>query len=177
MSMTEALIEAYASESIQDRPIDTLEFHHPLFRDDFGNPTAVRIVRDFIPWNLGLENTAPMNAGEIVEFSPVPFTFNEPSFGQDAVPSITFTVSNVSRLLTKYIEEAIANTDPIFMYYRNYLESNTTEPQMNPVIVMTVTAVEVGELNITATASLSDVHNWPFPYQKYTPARFPGLVR
>lgn len=177
MSYSEALKEAYASESVDDMPINTLEFHHPDFRDDFGNHTSIRIVQDFIPWTLGLESSAPMNPGEMVLFEPIPFNFNEPSFGEDSVPSITFSVANVSRLLTKHLEEASSKTTPIKMYFRNYTESNTNQPQMNPVIVMTVTSAEAGDLNVTATASLSDVHNWPFPYQKYTPERFPGLQR
>lgn len=177
MSMTEALKEAYANESVDDMDINTLEFHHPDFRDEFGNHTSVRIVQDFIPWTLGLESTAPMNPGEMVQFEPIPFDFNHPSYGEDSVPSITFTVANVSRLLTKHLEEAASKTVPIVMYFRNYLESNTRVPQMNPVIVMTVTSAEAGDMNVTATASLSDVHNWPFPYQKYTTDRFPGLQR
>lgn len=177
MSMSEAIKEAYASNPVDGLTLDTLEFHHPAFVDDFGQPTAIRVVRDSRTWNLCLENTAPLNAGQYVDFSPVPFEFTQPGFSEDQVPTLQFNISNVSRLVTKYLELAIQQTAPIKLYYRPYLDSDPSQPQMNPVIVMTLTAATAGTMQISGVASLSDVHNWPFPAQKYTPARFPGLVR
>lgn len=177
MSMDEALAEAYASAPIDDIPLDTIEMHHPAFKDEFGNPTAIRVVRANEPWMLTLEASAPLNPGEEVEFLPVPFDFTPPGFSENQVPSLTFSISNVSRLVTQYLEQAIAQTSPITLYYRNYLASDTSAPQINPVIVMTLKAAESGTMQVTGTASLSDVHNWPFPAEKYTPDRFPGLLR
>ncbi len=175
--ITEALAEAYASNPVDDLPLDTLEFHHPAFVDELGNPVAPRVVCDTVPWTLGLEDDAPLNPGEMVLFEPVPFEFTKPSFEEGSVPTLPFSVANVSRLLTYYLELASEQTDPIYVYYRTYLASNPSHPEMDPVVVMTLTAAKAGALRVTGTASLSDVHNWPFPGQKYTPARFPGLVR
>lgn len=177
MSYSEAIAEAYASQGDDQPVIDTLEFHHPTFVDDFGQRTAARVAQGFQDWTLKLEDSAPINAGEFVLFRGVPFTFTQPSFAEDEVPSCTFSISNVSRELTKYLELAILKTEPILMYYRPYLQSDPSGPQIDPVYIMTLTAAKAGVTQITGTATLSDVYNWPFPYQKYTPSRFPGLVR
>lgn len=177
MSYEQAIIEAYASMPDDELCIDTLEFHHSAFVDDFGQPTAARVSQGFDDWDCCLEDNAPLNPGEYVTFRGVPFKFTQPSFEEDAVPSCTFSISNVSRIITKYLEQAIGKTEPITMYYRPYLQSDRSKPQMDPVYVMTLTSVKATALQITGTASLSDVHNWPFPYRKYTPTRFPGLVR
>lgn len=177
MTMSAAIEEAYASNPVDERILDTLEFHHPTFVDEFGRRTAVRVVRDSVEWSLRLENTAPLNKDEYVTFLPVPFDFTQPGYAENQVPTLSFSISNVSRIITKYLEQAIAQTSPIQMYYRPYLQSDPTGPQINPVIIMTLSAATVGTMQVTGTASLSDVHNWPFPAQKYTPERFPGLVR
>lgn len=176
MSFSEAITEAYASQGDDQPTVDTLEFHHSTFVDDYGQRTAARVAQGFQDWNFKLEDSAPINAGEYVVFRGVPFTFTKPQFGEDELPSCTFAISNVSRELTKYLELAIAKTEPIYMYYRPYLQSDPTGPQIDPVYVMTLTAAKVGVTQITGTATLSDVHNYPFPFQKYTPTRFPGLA-
>lgn len=173
----QAIIEAYASQPVDELTIDTLEFHHSTFVDDSGQRTAARVSQGFDDWELCLESDAPLNAGEYVKFRGVPFSFSNPSFEVDNLPSCTFSISNVSRELTKYLELAIGKTEPITMIYRPYLESDKSQPQMNPVMVMTLTSAKANAMNVTGTASMSDVHNWPFPYQKYTPSRFPALVR
>lgn len=177
MPYSAAITEAYASQPDDELAIDTLEFHNSNFVDDDGNRTAARVAQGCDDWSCKLESTAPLNANEYVLFRGVPFSFTQPSFAENEVPSCTFSISNVSRELTKYMEQAIAKTEPIIMYYRPYLASDLTAPQMDPVYVMTLTAAKVGVTQITGTATLSDVHNWPFPYQKYTGTRFPGLVR
>jgi len=48
---------------------------------------------------------------------------------------------------------------------------------MDPPVTMELTKVTVTGVSVSGTASLSDVHNWPFPFEKYLPSRFPGLVR
>lgn len=177
MSMSLAIEEAYASNPIDELVLDTLEFHHPAFVDEFGVRTGVRIVRDSQAWEFKLEDSAPLSPGQYVEFSPVPFEFSPPGFEEGQVPTLQLTVSNISRIITRYLELAIAQTTPIEVYFRPYLSSDTSIPQINPVIVMKLTSVTATTMSITGTATLSDVHNWPFPAKKYTAERFPGLMR
>ncbi len=175
--MSDALKEAYASAPADELTLDTIELHHPGFVDSFGNPTAVRLVQAMEDHTCTLEAAAPLNANQAVLFRACAFNFVPSGFGEDDVPSLQLTISNVSREITKYLEMAIALTDPIVVYYRPYLLSDKSHPQSDPVVRMTLTNVSAGVLDITGSASVSDVNNWPFPNKKYTPAKFPGLVR
>ena len=177
MSMSEALAEAYASAPADELVLETIELHHPGFIDEFGSLVSIRLVQSFEDHTLGLENTAPLNPSEMVLFKALAFEFTPTGFGEGEVPSIQLSVSNVSRIITKYLEQASQYTDPITLIYRPYLESDPSEPQIDPVVIMTITSVESGVMAVTGTASLSDVHNWPFPNKKYTPEAYPGLVR
>lgn len=177
-TMEQALAEAYASNPIDEIVYDTLELHHPAFIDDFGNPTAVRVVQAYENLRAYLEDDAPLNPGEEVEFVGLAFSFSKPGFDDDGgVPSLKFTISNVSREITKYLEQAIVQTDSIVIMWRQYLSSDLSGPQMLPVVRMELTSVEASVMSITGTATLATVHNFPFPSKQYTPDDFPGLVR
>lgn len=177
MSMSEALAEAYASSSIEDRVVDTLEFLHDAFVDGNGNPTSVRVVQDYEDFVGTLENTAPLNPGGTVTFKAAAFEFKQSGFSDGKIPTLQLTVSNIGRQLTTYLEQAISQTKPITLIYRTFLASDPSEPQIDPVVTMTLTAANVKTNSVTGTASLSDVHNWPFPNVRYTPETYPGLVR
>lgn len=175
MSLEQAIAECYASTPVDVYPIDTVELLHPSFKDADGNPVSVRAVRAYEEWNLTLEADAPLNPGETVLFYPIPFDMTQMGFEEGKVPSLTFSISNVSREVSKYLEQAIEDTRPITLIYRQYLNTDTTQPQIDPVVTMTLTSATSGVTTVTGTATLTDVHKWPFPWQRYTPARFPGL--
>ena len=46
-ALEEAIREAYASCPSNAIPLHTMELRHPAFVDDNGNPTAVRVVRNY----------------------------------------------------------------------------------------------------------------------------------
>lgn len=177
MSYEQAIIEAYADADVTEVALDTLEFRHPNFVDELGNPTSVRVVCANQDYNLRLENSAPVNPSEFVLFQKCAFEIVLPRIESGGAPELEIKVDNVSRELTRYLEMAAQDTTPIAVTYRPYLASDTNGPQMNPPLNMTLTSVTVDVFQVTGKATLSDVHNWPFPFQKYTPERFPGLVR
>lgn len=175
MSLEQALQECYASNPVDQFPLDTVELLHPSFTDENGVLASVRAVLGYEQWELGLEADAPLNPGEMVTFYPIPFDISPVGFAEGETPKLTFSISNVSRLLTKYLEQAIADTRPITVIYRQYLNTDTSRPQIDPVVTMTLTKATAGVTTVTGTATLSDVYSWPFPWQRYTPTRFPGL--
>jgi Domain of unknown function (DUF1833) len=177
MTYNQAIAEAYASADLDEVILDTLELRHPAFVDDEGNPTAVRLVVSFQNYSLRLENNAPQDGGQYVTFTACPFTFQLPEFGDGTVPQLQIKIDNVSREITKYLEEASTQLTPIGVTYRPYLASDPTQPQMDPPFSFTLSKVTVDVFQATGTATTNDVNNWPFPYTQYTPTRFPGLVR
>ena len=72
-ALSEALREAYASAPSDVVILHTLELRHPSFIDDNGLPMAIRVVRDNQNLTARMEGTAPLNAGEMVEFIAMGF--------------------------------------------------------------------------------------------------------
>lgn len=177
MSYKEAIREAYATADLNEITLDTLELRHPLFIDDNGQATAVRIVVAYQNYNLCLESSAPVNAGQYVTFIGCPFQFVLPQWDEKSVPQLQIKIDNVDRRITKYLEEASASVIPIGVTYRPYLASDPSAPQMDPPFSFTLSKVVVDVFQIVGTATTNDVNNWPFPNDLYRPARFPGLVR
>ncbi|MEI2416222.1 DUF1833 family protein [Orrella sp. JC864] len=177
MSLEQALAEAYASAP-RDRVIfDTLELRHPNFLDDYGHPTAIRVVIGYEDIRARLEAYAPLHAGEEVDFQAGAFRFRLPGFEEARVPSLQITLDGVSELVVTHVEAAAHSPVPIGVTYRPYLSTDLSRPQMDPPITMSLTQVSVSALTVTGTATLADVHNYPFPAEKYIRSRFPGLFR
>lgn len=177
MSMTEALKECYASQPVDEYGLDTIELIHPAFLDENGNQTSILAVRAFEPWMCTLEVDAPLRPGQTLEFLPIPFDITDPGFAKDEVPKLVFSISNVSSLVATYLEQAIARTESITLIYRQYLNTDTSIPQTDPPVIMQLTSASASVTTVSGTATLSDVHNWPFPWKRYTTERFPALSR
>jgi hypothetical protein len=175
--LSEALKEAYASAPVGEVIIETLEFRHPAFLDDNGNPAALRVVRDYEPVFATLEATAPMQPGETVQFMAFAFDVSLPGFEENQTPTLSITIDNVGRELTAQIEAATASQQPIEVTYRPYLVSDLSGPQMDPPITMVVVSAVADVFQIQLNATLDDVSNVPFPRRRYMPDEFPGLVR
>lgn len=177
MSLEQALKEAYASAPTDLVIFDTLEVRHPNFVDDAGQPTAIRVVIGYEDISAKLENDAPLDAGEYVTFTAGAFRFSLPGFEESRVPQLKITLDGASQEVVAHLEAAMSNPVPIEVTYRPYLSSDLSKPQMSPPIHMTLSKVTASATQVTGTATLTDVHNWPFPSQKYLASRFPGLLR
>lgn len=176
-TLKQALAEAYASAPVDDIIIDTLELRHSSFYDAAGNRAAIRICRDRCDFQAHLEPDAPWDAGQLVTFVAVPFDFKLPGLAEGRVPQLELGIDNIDRSITAAVEMAYQQSDPIEATYRPYLSSDPSGPQMNPPINMVLSRITVSVFRVTSTATLNDVHNWPFPSRTYNPADFPGLLR
>lgn len=176
-TLSEALKEAYASAPSDVILLHTLELRHPSFVDSEGNPTAIRVVRDNVNHTCTLEETAPLNAGEAVEFVAMAFDLCLPPVEAIPVPEITLTLDNVSTEIIKYLDQAVETQDMIEMTYRPYLSDDLTCPQMNPPITLVITNIKADITKITAIARMMDIGNKSFPAENYTVKKYPGLSR
>jgi hypothetical protein len=174
---SEAMKEAYASNPRGEIIVETLEFIHPSFVDDDNSPTALRFVNDGQDIFAGLEASAPVQPGQTVQFTALPFEAVPPGFEEGQTPNLTITVDNVGRVMTEQLEAATQSSEPIIVIYRPYLLSDLAGPQMDPPIQMGVLKATADLMKVTFTATLDDVTNVPFPRRQYTPDDFPGLVR
>ena len=178
MSLEQALKEAYASAP-QDRvTFDTLEVLHSAFVDDEGQPTAIRVVLGYENIVARLEGGAPLHGGQYVDFTAAAFGFSLPGFEEDQVPQMKVTLDGVTQEIIAHLEAAASvPSEPIVMIYRPFVSTDLSKPGMDPPIVMELTNVNAGGVQVTGTATLDDVHNAAFPRAKYLASRFPGLVR
>lgn len=178
MSYTEAYQEALASAPKGKPIIDTLELYHPAFLDEANRPTAIRIAKTYEDWLFKLEAEAIVNGGEWVTFLACEFNVQLPEVAEDGkTPNLQISVGNVSREITRALEQAKSSLIPIKVTYRPYLPTDPSIPQMNPPIVMEMSEVDVDVFQATGTASLEDINNVGYPSQQYTTDRFPGLRR
>ena len=176
-TLSEALKEAYASAPSETVLLHTLELRHPAFIDDNGNQTAIRIVRDNKNYTCRLEDTAPLDPGEEVEFQALAFDLELPPVEAIPVPEITLSIDNVSTEIIKYLDRAVETQDMIEMTYRPYLTNDLSTPQMDPPITLVITEVTADISKISATARMMDIGNKSFPAENYTVKKYPGLSR
>ena len=204
-ALEQAIREAYASAPSDTVILHTLELRHPAFMDDEGEPTAIRVVRNFADeasWlSLGgaevqavldampaqardlvglvarLEEDAPKDAGRMVPFIALAFDLELPPVDTGPVPEIAVTLDNVSREIVRHLDAAATSHEIIEVTYRPYLSTDLEGPQMDPPITLTLTEVEVDVFRATGRARMLDIGNRAFPAETYTAKRFPGLTR
>lgn len=171
----EAIAEAYASCKVDSIILDTLEFIHPTL--EFPG----RIVRwpvtsnDMQVFSLKLEDTAPTNPGEFVDFIAVPFEVTIPSQEENAPGEFTIKIDNIGNVITKALQSAVRQREPIKIIFRQYLKDRPESPNM-VYTDFSIAKATVTMNSVEATASMVD---WLLrPYGRiYTPSEFPGLVR
>jgi hypothetical protein len=156
--------------------VNTLEFRHPAFVDDAGQPAAARVVHAHAAVTATLEAGAPADGGQAVVFQPLAFTARLPEQGSSGSPSCDIVVANVARILVPYLEKAALNPAPIEVTYRQYLSSELSAPAWVVGGLMVKTS-HAGITRVTATAGYEDFVNKPHCANTYTTAEFPGLDR
>lgn len=182
---SEALEEAYASNPSDEVILHTLEFRHPSFVDDEGEPTAVRVVMDpgelleagdpdIYGLELTLEADAPMNAGETVKFVSCMFDFSLPGQPDGALPEVEVSLDNVTREISAYLDAAVGERATLELTYREYLASDRTQPQFL-INGLSLSRVRSNVFRVVGTASFVDLLNKSFPAKLYRPNEFRGL--
>ena len=170
-TLSEALEEAYATAPAGQVILHTLEFRHPSFT------VPLRVVNDQQDFVGTLEATAPIDPSTEVTFTAFAFELIPPDVeSTGSIPEITITIDNVSREILGYMDLAANSPDLIEVTYRPYLSDDTSEPQMNPPLTMTIRTVEADIFRITARASFGDFINKAFPAILYDATRFPALI-
>lgn len=168
-TLTEALKEAYASAPSNIIIHPTLELYHSAFT------SPIRVVRDYNDLTATLEPTAPRDPGTTVTFVGFNFDFTKPEVGSNNVPQITITMDNVDRVILANIEATMGTFEQIKVIYREYLNTDTTIPQNNPPLEMTIISISADLFKITATAGFPNLMNKKFPIVEYTTEVFTGL--
>lgn len=177
-TITEALAEVYASNPQDEVVLDTLELRHPSFIDDTGNPAPIRVVADYNDLTATLEADAPLSAGQSVTFIAMAFQFTLPSMEEGQAPQVDIVLDGASAEIIGHLESAVTQTAQIEVTHRRFLASNPAAgPQDGEPLTLYIASAKATLTQVTATATLTDINNCPFPSRVYRPDDFPGLVR
>ncbi|UPT99379.1 DUF1833 domain-containing protein [Bradyrhizobium barranii subsp. apii] len=168
----EALLEAYASCPPSARVYYTLE----IWQSSFDEPArVVANVGDDV--DFGIEIGAPRNGGETVTFIACPFEAKYPEQREGQPPSTTITIDNVGRELVPKIRAAQGVREYISVLYREYLNSDLTEPAYGPV-EFELREVKMVGTSLSGTVVVKNLQNKRFPRitKNYDYVQFPSLL-
>jgi hypothetical protein len=170
------LAEIFASAPVGHRLYMTLEFIHPAFRDDAGDPTTIRLVQGFEDITATLEATAPEDPGDAVLFTAAPFEVDLPLKDVKGRHDLNLVLDGVSGDVVRQLElQAAANRSPVKVILREYVSSNLSAPQGTP-IKMTLLNPSVSMTRVSASAVFADVVNRAYPGIVYKLSTHPGLA-
>jgi len=176
-TISQAWKEAAATAPAGEVMLHTLEFRHPNFIDEVGQPTAIRVVLGHADLEAKLEVGAPLNPGEFVTFIAFSFGMTLPETRIASSPELVITMDNVSTEIEANLALGTASPYKIEVTYRAYLASDLTTPQNIPPLTMTLAGASATDQQVEARANFGDPANLKFPDAAYTTTAYPGLAR
>lgn len=171
-----ALAEAYASATQDTIVLITVEFNHPAFsqparvaRWSAAAPTPER-------FSCKLEDNAPYNPGQVVEFIGLPFEVQFPDKSDRDVGEFQFKVQGAGFELDADLEAAALSGGKITAIVRIYIKGEELEgpAEVWPGISVKSPAIDATTGDTTAVGSLFDWINRTFG-NNYTPGKYPAL--
>ncbi len=160
---SEAVKEAFVSAKKGAVLYETLHISHATAGDKY--VVNQRKDKD-LPLTLG---------GEVMTFKASGFQFTLPPTGENGTQELKIGIQAVDREIVEYLQSLIGSPLPATVYYRPYLNTDLTQPQLDPPLTLTLKSVVVKAGQVQASASFVDVLNKPFPNEYYTRERFPSL--
>jgi hypothetical protein len=185
-TLSDAIKEAYASASSAAPAIETISVYYNGLVDDDDNPTELYIFTganatsyrdDGLPLLSGkIEATAARNAGDVVTFLGIPFAITLPNVTEDPEVTAQITVDNVGREMSDLLAAAATSGNAVYMTYRPYIAGSELEgPEADPPITFILKNVQAPGSTVTADLITQTIGNRRFPFETYTPERFPTL--
>lgn len=174
--LTKAVYESYAS-AVQDTILlYTLEINHKSFSE------PARVCR----WSAAspepekflckLENNAPYNPGEVVEFIGLPFEVVFPDKTDNNAGEFQFKVNGIGFELDADLEEAALSGGKITAILRIFVKGHELDgpEEVWHNIDIKSPSIDASTGDVTANGSFFDWINRTFGYN-YTPGKYPAL--
>ena len=119
----------------------------------------------------------PLENGENVTFTGLPFRFNLPSTNDESETYATLQISGVSNLLTPIIRTALENGKDILVCYREYLSDSLSDGPCNrPALKLVFNQIIITDFIIEGRITSAINGASRFPKEIYTTDRFPALT-
>lgn len=161
---TAAIKEAFALAKSTEVYLDTLTLSHPLVTP------SIYLVKDREDWNLGLEAS-----GGTKTFKACAFRMALPPSGEGGLQDLNIAIDNTDEAISDFINTVKASTVKVVVTFRPYLMTDTSGPQMDPPLALTLSDVVMTPVEVTGRASFADIVNMPFATEMYLRSRFPSL--
>lgn len=171
-SHDDALLEAYASVAPGQAIYFTLELQHSTF-----NEPARVVTGTMDDQTLGIEAGAVYDGGEMATFIACPFRADPPEQREGLPPQCKVSIDNVTRELWPKIKAAMSVREYLKVLYREYVDSDLTEPAYGPVEFV-LREVSMTGTTLTGTAVVNNLLNKRFPRKdkNYNYVDFPSLL-
>lgn len=172
VTLTTALQEAAAIAPIGRAMLYAYELRHPSLADPF------RFVNDKAPLLATLEDDAPSNAGEEVEFVACPLQLERPEESDTAAtPTVTLSRSDVAGILKPVFDAARGSIEEWVLIERLYASDDTGRPAQLPPLSFELSKFDLAGPEARLTASFDDDANIAVPAVRFKRSEYPGLKR
>lgn len=172
VTLTEALQEAATIAPVQRAMLYAYELWHPTLTEAF------RFVNDKAPLLATLEDDAPRNAGEVVEFIACPLQLERPEESDTAAtPTVALSRPDVAGILKPVFDAARGSIDEWILIERLYASDDTSTPAQLPPLAFELSNFEIEGAAARLTASFDDDANIAVPAIRFKRSEYPGLKR
>jgi hypothetical protein len=155
--------------------LETIELHHSAFVEA-GTRIAIRVVNDTADQVLRLEADAPLQAGQDVTWTAVPFTWSPPDVAEGQAPQAQIQVDNTEKLLEPYLDAMEESFEPLVVIYRMYLSNRRTVVEMGP-FRFTLKDVSSNNGSVGGTVTIATSQNIKFGTRIYDADNFASLIQ
>lgn len=162
-SLTEAIREAFVLAPSGQVILSTLEITQGSVQ------SPVYLVQSRLALTALDEN------GVEKTYEPSGFQFTLPPSTEEGFQSLNIAIDNIGQRLTDFVKAAKSQRVPVIVYYRPYLSTDLSTPQMVPPLVLYLRDLQLNTMQVTGRATFMDVVNKKFPLTLYTREIFPGL--
>jgi hypothetical protein len=161
-TLSEAAKEAYAISPTGELPLETLELSHPSLVG------VIRLVKDRAGHTFGVDGSDEL-------FEPCGFRMSLPQAGESGLQELSIAIDNVDLRITDFINAVKESATAVTVKYRLYLISDPSTAQNDPPLELSLTDVNLNDIEVTGKATFADVLNKGFLSLLYTRDRFPGI--
>lgn len=162
-ALTEALKEAYAVAPANVSHINTIEVRHARMSE------PLYLVQGYFHREMTLET------GQTVIFTACAFDFRLPATDESGLQEMEITIDNIDNRVSDFCEQAMEFPTPVEIFYRPYLSTDLSTPQMDPPLRLFLLDVKVSEAQVSGRCAPVDFLNLKFPTEHYDAGRFPAL--
>lgn len=174
-SLKEALADAYAHAPKDVIPLHSLEINHFTFEEP--GRVARWPVAGTEPerFRCMLEDDAPFNPGQIVEFIGAPFEIVLPENSTESPGQFRLRVDNIGDILDEHLENAALSGGKITAIYRQFLKGQELDGPASVWRDITLHSPRMEGQTLVMDGAVLDWLFKPFGLL-YRPSDYPGLI-